>query len=64
MSLLIPCQYCRKEYPNNAPIWVICNTCGYRICVHCVSKHKSNYGGGFKCSQCAAGQMKGGQKAD
>ena len=64
MSVLIPCQFCRTQYPNSAAIWVTCNKCGYRICIHCISKHKSNYGAGYKCSQCAFGQMKGPLKAD
>lgn len=52
----IPCQHCRKELPTNWN-WFVCNTCGFRVCPHCLSAHRGPYGQGFKCSQCAFGQM-------
>lgn len=54
----IPCQCCGREYPLFWN-WFICNKCNYRICGFCLNDHKGNYGnGGYKCSQCAFGQMK------
>jgi hypothetical protein len=53
----IPCQSCRKELPTNWN-WFVCNKCGFRVCPHCLGTHKGQYSnGGFKCSQCAFGQM-------
>lgn len=58
MSYLIPCQHCGKVLPTNWS-WFICDKCGFRVCPSCLSKHKGQYSsGGFKCSQCAFGQMK------
>lgn len=54
---LIPCQLCAKMYSESAK-WYKCNTCGYRVCVFCLNKHKGKYGSGFKCSQCPFGRMK------
>ena len=56
--MFIPCQCCGREYPENWN-WYVCDTCGYRICHPCLSRHRGPYGsGGFKCSQCAFGNMK------
>ena len=55
--MLIPCQCCGKEYPKDFN-WYVCDKCGYRVCPFCLSRHRSRYGTGFKCSQCAFGQMK------
>jgi hypothetical protein len=56
-SDLIPCQCCGQMLPAYWN-WFVCDKCGYRICPSCLSKHKGPYGsGGFKCSQCAFGQM-------
>ena len=62
MAYLIPCQNCGKEYIGSWS-WFICDKCGYRVCSFCLSKHKGKYSsGGYKCSQCAFGQMKGPKK--
>ena len=53
----IPCQCCGREYPQTWS-WYVCDKCGYRICVSCLGKHQGRYGAGFKCSQCAFGQMR------
>jgi hypothetical protein len=55
---LIPCQHCGKMLPQDWK-WFICNQCGFRVCPHCLSEHRSQYGRGFKCSRCPFGQMKG-----
>jgi hypothetical protein len=58
MSFLIPCHHCGKELPTNWT-WFVCDKCGFRVCPSCLSKHKGQHSsGGFKCSQCAFGQMK------
>ncbi len=54
---LIPCQNCGKDKPKSVS-WYICDKCAFRICMHCISKHKGKYGTGFKCSQCRFGHMK------
>ena len=54
--MLIPCQCCRNQLPADWT-WYVCNTCGYRVCPHCLNKHHGRYGSGFKCSQCITGQM-------
>ena len=62
MSYSIPCQNCKKEFTQSWN-WFVCDKCGYRICNSCLSKHKGKYsGGGFKCSQCVYGNMKGPKK--
>ena len=53
----IPCQCCGKQYPQEWS-WYVCDTCGYRICSHCLGSHRGPYGAGYKCSQCAWGHMK------
>ena len=53
---LVRCQCCGKEYPTFFP-WYICDTCGFRVCTNCLSKHRGPHGFGFKCSQCTTGQM-------
>ena len=59
----IPCQNCAKEYPSTWN-WFICDKCNYRVCTFCISSHKGKYSnGGFKCSQCAFGQLKGPKKS-
>ncbi len=55
--MFIPCQCCGKQLPQSWT-WYVCNTCGYRVCPSCLGVHKGSYGSGFKCSQCAFGQMK------
>lgn len=56
--MFIPCQCCGNELPTTWK-WYVCDTCGYRICPSCFSKHSGPYShGGFKCSQCAVGYMK------
>lgn len=53
----IPCQCCGNQLPPNW-LWWVCNKCGFRVCPHCLGSHKGQYSnGGFKCSQCAFGQM-------
>jgi len=53
---MIPCQCCHQEFPRQWT-WYVCNECGFRVCVNCLGSHQGQYGGGFKCSQCAFGQM-------
>ena len=53
----IPCQNCGREYPSDWR-WYVCDKCGFRICPSCIGVHKGKYGAGYKCSQCAFGQMK------
>lgn len=53
----IPCQCCGQEFGTGVSLWYVCDTCGYRVCMNCLSKHTGPYGVGFKCSQCAHGQM-------
>lgn len=53
----ISCQNCGREYPSNWH-WYTCDKCGFRICSSCLGAHKGKYGTGYKCSQCAFGQMK------
>lgn len=56
--MLIPCQCCGKQLPTDWN-WFVCDKCGYRVCPSCLSRHKGRYSsGGFKCSQCAFGQMR------
>jgi len=57
----IPCQCCGTKYLPSRIIWFECSDCGYRICQNCLSKHrgKHNSMGGYKCSQCTFGQLKG-----
>ncbi len=57
-NYFIPCQHCGKMLPQNWR-WYKCDKCGFRVCPHCLSEHRSQYGRGFKCSRCAFGQMKG-----
>ena len=55
--MLITCQSCRSEYTKSWN-WFVCKDCGFRVCPHCLGSHKGPYSsGGFKCSQCAFGQM-------
>lgn len=54
---LIPCMHCKKEYGHKHTFFR-CETCGFRVCAACLSKHKGQYGSGFKCSQCRFGKMK------
>ena len=57
--MLIPCQCCGKQLPKDYRSWFVCNQCGYRVCPSCLPRHRGPYGsGGYKCSQCAHGQMK------
>jgi hypothetical protein len=56
MSIWIRCMCCGKESPADWN-WYICDSCGYRVCPHCLGKHKGPYGAGFKCSQCRFGKM-------
>lgn len=56
--MFIPCQCCGKQLPIKWN-WFVCDKCGYRVCPSCLPRHKGRYSnGGFKCSQCAHGQMK------
>ena len=60
----IPCQNCAKESPSTWN-WFICDNCNYRICISCLSNHQGKYSkGGFKCSQCSFGQLKGPKKSE
>lgn len=52
----IPCQNCGKEYPEDWA-WYVCDKCGFRICLACLSTHTGKYGSGYKCSRCAFGQI-------
>ena len=36
-NYFVPCQHCGKMLPQNWR-WFICNTCGFRVCPHCLSK--------------------------
>jgi hypothetical protein len=57
---MLPCQCCGKEQPRNF-LWYRCDQCGFRVCAACLSRHRGRYGtatGGFKCTQCANGQLK------
>ena len=61
----IPCQNCGKEYDASMWSWYICDKCGFRICQPCLSKHSGKYSnGGFKCSRCTFGYMKGPRKIE
>ncbi len=56
---LIPCQCCGREFPPTNWSWYVCDKCGYRICLHCLTKHKGRYSyGGSKCSQCMHGFLR------
>jgi hypothetical protein len=57
-SPFIPCQWCKKEFYRKWS-WYICDSCGFRICVPCISEHQGQYGAGLNCSQCSLGQMRG-----
>lgn len=59
MGGMIPCQWCRQEYVKSWP-FLVCDGCGFRICQPCLGKHQGSYGAGFKCSQCAFGNLSGG----
>ncbi len=55
---MIPCQCCRTEYPRQWS-WFVCSDCDFRVCAGCLSRHTGRYStGGFKCSQCAFGQLR------
>lgn len=55
--MLVRCQSCGKELPTHA-FWYVCNCCGFRVCMNCLSKHSGPYSkGGYKCSQCRTGIM-------
>lgn len=55
--MLVRCQCCGRELPTHAS-WYVCNTCGFRVCMFCLSKHQGPYSkGGYKCSQCRFGTM-------
>lgn len=56
MAVLIRCMCCGAEYPTSWN-WFVCDSCGYRVCPHCLSKHRGAYGSGYKCSQCRYGKM-------
>ena len=45
MGVWIPCMNCGERYSPTWP-WYVCETCGYRICPHCLSKvgFRSNQG--------------------
>lgn len=57
MANLIRCMCCGAEYPTSWN-WFFCDSCGFRVCPHCLSKHRGTYGAGYKCSQCRWGHMK------
>lgn len=57
MSNIIRCMCCGREYPASWN-WYVCDSCGYRVCPHCICKHSGTYGAGYKCSQCRWGKMK------
>lgn len=60
MTYRVSCQNCGKELSNDGPWWFICDKCNFRVCTSCLGHHSGKYSsGGFKCSQCAFGQMKG-----
>ena len=52
-NYFIPCQHCGKMLPQNWR-WYKCDKCGFRVCPHCLSEHRSQYGRGFKCSRCTS----------
>ena len=60
MAQFIPCMCCGTTYTDTW-LWWVCDTCGYRICMSCYTKHSGPYArnGGGKCSQCMMGQLKG-----
>jgi|JFJP01.1.fsa_nt_gi hypothetical protein len=53
----IPCQNCGKQIPSEWT-WMMCDKCGFRICLPCLNNHKGKYGSGYKCSRCVSGQMR------
>ena len=57
MNIWIRCMCCGKEYPANSN-WYVCDSCSYRICPFCITRHRGLYGAGYKCSQCRWGMMK------
>ena len=42
-KLYIPCMCCGKEHTLSW-LWMVCNQCGYRICLDCLGKHKNRNG--------------------
>ncbi len=60
MMSQVTCIVCGKDYPMNGAYWFLCNKCNFRVCAFCLNKHKGKYSsGGYKCSQCIVGQMRG-----
>ena len=50
---------CGTQYTETW-LWMVCDKCGYRICLSCLGKHEGPYGNhGKKCSQCAYGYLDG-----
>ncbi|GEM_PF-1020168 len=63
IGIPIPCQCCGRQFIPEWN-WFICDKCNYRICTECLPKHKGPYAtGGYKCSQCVVGYLKGPKKA-
>lgn len=58
-NITVPCQCCGKQTPVRW-MWYVCDSCGYRVCANCLSKHHGphNPNGGHKCSQCMSGYLK------
>jgi len=55
----IPCMCCGAQYTETWQ-WMVCDKCGYRICLSCLGKHEGPHGNhGRKCSQCTFGQFQG-----
>lgn len=55
----ISCYCCGGQFPVRW-MWYMCDSCGYRVCPSCFTKHSGYYNrsGGFKCSQCIGGFLK------
>ncbi len=64
MNVYIPCMYCGTQYTQSWQ-WMVCDKCGFRICLSCLGKHEGPYGNhSRKCSQCAYGYLQGPMRLD
>lgn len=58
-SSFVSCFCCGGQFPVRW-MWYVCDSCGYRVCPSCFTKHKGYYNpsGGGKCSQCVNGILR------
>lgn len=43
MTVYIPCKCCGTQFTETW-LWMVCNKCGYHICLSCLGRHKGLMG--------------------